>query len=148
MDNFNSRPHEEVDRMLHPSLRNIRHFNSRPHKKVDRNRKSGSSVGIIFQLTTSRRGRREKNTAMTEWNPFQLTTSRGDRLEPTSLPLAMCDHFNSRPHEEIDKDLRVALWHLVISTHEEIDSPELDGSVWTTHFNSRPRKEVDNVLHL
>ena len=134
--------------MLHSSLRNIRHFNSRPHKKVDRNRKSGSSVGIIFQLTISRGCRLSKRILCVHNCIFQLTTSRGDRLEPTSLPLAMCDHFNSRPHEEIDKDLRVALWHLVISTHEEIDSPELDGSVWTTHFNSRPRKEVDNVLHL
>ena len=104
--------------MLHSSLRNIRHFNSRPHKKVDRNRKSGSSVGIIFQLTISRGCRLSKRILCVHNCIFQLTTSRGDRLEPTSLPLAMCDHFNSRPHEEIDKDLRVALWHLVISTHD------------------------------
>lgn len=85
--------------MLHSSLRNIRHFNSRPHKKVDRNRKSGSSVGIIFQLTISRGGRLSKRILCVHNCIFQLTTSRGDRLEPTSLPLAMCDHFNSRPHE-------------------------------------------------
>ena len=88
--------------MLHSSLRNIRHFNSRPHKKVDRNRKSGSSVGIIFQLTISRGGRLSKRILCVHNCIFQLTTSRRGR-QHTSRALAHHQtDFNSRPHEEVD----------------------------------------------
>ena len=113
--------------MLHSSLRNIRHFNSRPHKKVDRNRKSGSSVGIIFQLTisrgcrlskrilcvhncifqltTSRGGRRKPFLFKQEEKPFQLTTSRGGRL--LSCQALRCHwYFNSRPRKEVDEHLK------------------------------------------
>ena len=58
----------------------ILYFNSRPHEEVDANFSEMSYFFILFQLTTSRRGRRDIQDSILR-NPV---------------------HFNSRPHEEVD----------------------------------------------
>ena len=57
---------------------------------------------ITFQLTTSRGGRRIPITLYPAISVFQLTTSRRGR--PLQLHLLHIDliYFNSRPHEEVD----------------------------------------------
>ena len=55
----------------------------------------------MFQLTTSRRGRRFPCYIIGVWGKFQLTTSRRGRLT-TWIHSWHLDCFNSRPHEEVD----------------------------------------------
>ena len=55
---FNSRPHEEVDCRLCLIALILFNFNSRPHEEVDSALCIHRVECIIFQLTTSRRGRR------------------------------------------------------------------------------------------
>ena len=101
MGYFNSRPHEEVDKICSPVWIVLIHFNSRPHEEVDFLSLSVLYRANIFQLTTSRGGRQISEM----YNPlpvaisthdltrrstanssdlitnilFQLTTSRGGR---------------------------------------------------------------------
>ena len=57
---FNSRPHEEVDVQL-PGVRDrSQRFNSRPHEEVDHLCILQQESPCTFQLTTSRRGRRQR----------------------------------------------------------------------------------------
>ena len=120
---FNSRPHEEVD-PFRPfiCLRNC-HFNSRPHEEVDGLWLIYWLFWLIFQLTTSRRGRLRKWSILQCPGKFQLTTSRRGRLyqqssvkarksfqlttsrrgrRPSDSLYATSRDFNSRPHEEVD----------------------------------------------
>ena len=102
---------------------------------------------IIFQLTTSRRGRPTlmsfAENAYTNFNslphaevdgklalnpivfePFQLTTSRRGRLSLYFLWFRFEEYFNSLPHAEVDEVLRLLL-----------NRP--------AYFNSLPHAEVD-----
>ena len=114
-------------------------FNSLPHAEVDGVTGAFSLHNSIFQLTTSRRGRRciisniisKRNfnslphaevdlkpaAFRTSLTLFQLTTSRRGRHRRRSLLLAEI-HFNSLPHAEVDRsaasDPRL---RLSISTH-------------------------------
>ena len=147
-ESFNSRPHEEVDvQAQRTGDAEGRRFNSRPHEEVD------NALGVSlpcssvsthdltkrstlcsccrrqdlksFQLTTSRRGRRQATSSKLMGHMmFQLTTSRRGRpfvrnvnktptvsthdltkrstmrlLSPLNI-FPKC--FNSRPHEEVD----------------------------------------------
>ena len=55
------------------------YFNSLPHAEVDRNEAHRQGAEIVFQLTTSRRGRRLKFGLLSQKVKFQLTTSRRGR---------------------------------------------------------------------
>ena len=55
---FNSRPHEEVDIDTLFDRLSLRCFNSRPHEEVDLSLSLFALNPTVFQLTTSRRGRR------------------------------------------------------------------------------------------
>ena len=61
-------------------VRELDDFNSRPHEEVDWARGGTLTLGGIFQLTTSRRGRRLKKHFSRNTAIFQLTTSRRGRL--------------------------------------------------------------------
>ena len=98
-------------------------FNSRPHVEVDEKSIIQETRPAIFQLTTSRGGRRidilppfcsdsfnsrphvevDTATALHKLYPisFQLTTSRGGRRSDYRLCCESCS-FNSRPHVEVD----------------------------------------------
>ena len=81
---------------------------------------------VVFQLTTSRRGRQESNrTGQESGTKFQLTTSRRGRRCPRIFHKWQGRYFNSRPHEEVD----VRLYRIII---------------FIRYFNSRPHEEVDN----
>ena len=81
---------------------------------------------VVFQLTTSRRGRQESNrTGQESGTKFQLTTSRRGRRCPRIFHKWRGRYFNSRPHEEVD----VRLYRIII---------------FIRYFNSRPHEEVDN----
>ena len=113
---FNSRPHEEVDVHFQVQvLSDADGFNSRPHEEVDScngDREGREDVSthdltkrstscpfthinriLVFQLTTSRRGRRRL------WHPlhchymFQLTTSRRGRQQFLRKKFSFQNHF-------------------------------------------------------
>ena len=100
---FNSRPHEEVDNT--PFLHFIidSYFNSRPHEEVDEKEFFARNSERKFQLTTSRRGRHLFHVCLQVLSSFQLTTSRRGRQSSSGVPNLLY-HFNSRPHEEVDRN--------------------------------------------
>ncbi len=114
---FNSRPHEEVDPFPKYMKTSTRNFNSRPHEEVDKGSVCFTYDDIIFQLTTSRRGRQDRqeegkvkvdisthdltkrSTTTSSVNMahilFQLTTSRRGRrttAEPGRWKTAISTH--------------------------------------------------------
>ena len=122
------------------------HFNSRPHEEVDITAGVNLIFQLAFQLTTSRRGRRNRNH---------------------------CDHdqgnFNSRPHEEVDtvsiglvavllifqlttsrrgrqllqiEQTVFMAFQLTTSRRGRLVLP-LDNRSTHQYFNSRPHEEVD-----
>ena len=115
---FNSRPHEEVDDFVSfreqievisthdltrrstripfcPQYRR-EHFNSRPHEEVDFDEVALMPESFVFQLTTSRGGRRGC--------PSESRTGYS--------------YFNSRPHEEVDQIPTKPKEYEDISTHD------------------------------
>ena len=92
---FNSRPHEEVDFLQSMIFARNQHFNSRPHEEVDSISFTTSLYSMTFQLTTSRRGR-----------PCVLSGH------------IVSHHFNSRPHEEVDDCFIIPDYFYIISTHD------------------------------
>ena len=122
--NFNSRPHEEVDGAVHVPVEEKRLFQLTTSR---RGRLSFTRFPLTvykFQLTTSRRGRRFDLTPNPPTSSFQLTTSRrgrhtirgatfcgtdisthdltkrSTRFDNSSI--SCLEYFNSRPHEEVD----------------------------------------------
>ena len=63
--------------------------------------KQQQQICRAFQLTTSRRGRQRETFMSMLTGAFQLTTSRRGRRWISS-PRLQQEHFNSRPHEEVD----------------------------------------------
>ena len=78
---FNSLPHAEVD-LAAPFLPGSPsyHFNSLPHAEVDSSYPFIMFKLMLFQLTTSRRGRQLTAMDNSIAEAFQLTTSRRGRL--------------------------------------------------------------------
>ena len=124
MKYFNSLPHTEVDLIILIRKHLERNFNSLPHTEVDIVFRNSTLVFIIFQLTTSHRGRQEPDGIILRRFPFQLTTShrgrrflllwfcivlvfqlttshRGRRISSISI-CRMKGNFNSLPHTEVD----------------------------------------------
>ena len=99
-----------------------------------------STIHPVFQLTTSRGGRRIPITLYPAISVFQLTTSRRSRRVmhfSWSLPKLISTHdltkrstgsvgkqcpvrsyFNSRPHEEVDANEYHLVQEMFISTHD------------------------------
>ena len=74
------------------------------------------SISQIFQLTSSRGGWQFMAVLGDQKSGFQLTSSRGG-WRPDNFQELVRNHFNSHPHEEDDKPVRIQLsWH-IISTH-------------------------------
>ena len=101
---FNSRPHEEVDMLLSCPLWLLGHFNSRPHEEVDSINEAADGSTIIFQLTTSRRGRLCGQSDILPILSFQLTTSRRGRQQKyTNHPILLLMHlaYSTKTHHSI-----------------------------------------------
>ena len=122
-------------------------FNSRPHEEVDSTLVAAVSYGLMFQLTTSRRGR--QNIKRHGLYKFLVSThdltKRSTEGRSETKRLDGC--FNSRPHEEVDPTVQ-HIMHLltVVSTHDltKRSTPySLICSAIICSFNSRPHEEVD-----
>ena len=98
---FNSLPHAEVDRLENCCFPRNQNFNSLPHAEVDRVLSADKAVYVLFQLTTSRRGRQFATAHHMTDLEFQLTTSRRGRQNSNVNDLER-NHFNSLPHAEVD----------------------------------------------
>ena len=123
---FNSRPHEEVDEDILQSYDDFLKFQLTTSRRGRLDFGFVVPWGVIFQLTTSRRGRRWNISYYHMHTIFQLTTSRRGR-HYLYLMMTQYFHFNSRPHEEVDKTFNVL---------KCIDN----------YFNSRPHEEVDYMI--
>ena len=121
---FNSLPHAEVDSLFSSISLLLPYFNSLPHAEVDVLLLSIFAPSVIFQLTTSRRGRPIPFSQLSCLFLFQLTTSRrGRRYQERFCPPGI--YFNSLPHAEVDKELAIQ-------------------PVLYKYFNSLPHAEVDD----
>ena len=146
---FNSRPHEEVDLNKETFTGSIKCFNSRPHEEVDDNAPVRLSTTSLFQLTTSRRGRRQSPDCVL----VQKVVSTHDLTKRSTWYHAYCREFdwcfNSRPHEEVD-DFLEAVGKVPIEfqlTTSRRGRPVVSAVVrlFIKRFNSRPHEEVDHV---
>ena len=105
-------------------------------------------ISFPFQLTTSRRGRLPKWLTSTVFCVFQLTTSRRGRRYPCKIFTFYILYFNSRPHEEVDFGGSNDKPDISISTHDltKRSTQALTGKeVYLCYFNSRPHEEVDLI---
>ena len=143
-EDFNSRPHEEVDAQRTRSCKWQSYFNSRPHEEVDRRngirggkhyisthdltkrstwRIALHHTGAVFQLTTSRRGRPDvraedpQNGISTHDLTKRSTVSSG--TVPSVITFQLTTSRRGRPLG----------WRSLFS--------------WLYYFNSRPHEEVD-----
>ena len=121
---FNSRPHEEVDGSKCTCYTSYGVSTHDLTKRSTRSFCTSACGSPVFQLTTSRRGRRCSATiAILHISMFQLTTSRRGRLLVANW-VECHKRFNSRPHEEVD----------CYTNMQELEQER---------FNSRPHEEVD-----
>ena len=100
-------------------------FNSRPHAEVDLAAVISPAKSTVFQLTTSRRGRRFPFRNVRTHQTFNSRPhAEVDRssVSEEKTPEA----FNSRPHAEVDRLIRLF-------------------ENWKRTFNSRPHAEVDPI---
>ena len=101
----------------------------------------------MFQLTTSRRGRRRGG--------HPVRTSGGFNSRPheevdmcTSALRAACRCFNSRPHEEVDQGDGPDRKQIIVSTHDltkRSTERQRTQASEKQRFNSRPHEEVDTI---
>ena len=144
---FNSRPHEEVDKILLKIVQPCLRFNSRPHEEVD-----------LFNDDFS-------------FSIFRFNSRPHEEVDALCITLAECAYcFNSRPHEEVDAEGLERRRSAYVSTH---DLTKRSTRVWGVHrpigafqlttsrrgrqgkrassvrirksFNSRPHEEVDGI---
>ena len=137
---FNSRPHEEVDPFFFNAAWKKFHFNSRPHEEVDVFKKLYCIKYIISTHDLTRRSTMCLQYRILQTALFQLTTSRGGRRRlysnlyqahnisthdltrrSTSTSQSgskILEHFNSRPHEEVDREEPEQKQERNISTHD------------------------------
>ena len=121
----------------------------------------------IFQLTTSRGGRLQKQQEEKEERNFnsrpheevdvwpgsrlsrRISISTHDLTRRSTRRIILVrrrGHFNSRPHEEVDlQDFggKILEENFNSRPHEEVDNPEMILGTLEEHFNSRPHEEVD-----
>ena len=98
---FNSLPHAEVDRISSRTARRLQHFNSLPHAEVDNHYKSTSHLYIHFNSLPHAEVDRNSCFIYNVFLLFQLTTSRRGRL-PAAPLWTSSQYFNSLPHAEVD----------------------------------------------
>ena len=166
---FNSLPHAEVD-WIRNSSRTCWRISTHYLTQRQTNTMPTKTTRCTFQLTTSRRGRPVGVFTMPKTSTFQLTTSRRGRritlisivcsryisthyltqrqtLSLRYMQLCHC-HFNSLPHAEVDKSVRMTGGFVKISTHyltqrQTMDSQEEDfiKSI-STHYLTQRQTEI------
>ena len=73
---------------------------------------------FLFQLTTSQGGRPSVRDIIRFGEIFQLTTSQGGRRIRQGVLSFLLQHFNSRPHKEVDSPYKRLSFTSSISTHD------------------------------
>ena len=114
--NFNSLPHAEVDHITSVTLLIHHYFNSLPHAEVDSSAWRWLYGQRIFQLTTSRRGRRDNRSAWMLLEHFNSLPHAEVDCD-CGCQLACLIHFNSLPHAEVDPECGYTMPIFFISTH-------------------------------
>ena len=100
----------------------------------------------MFQLTTSRRGRRSVPSAGRQ--QLRFNSRPHEEVDALLFSYSGCFlRFNSRPHEEVDEDLKsikpdLQMFQLTTSRRGR-HTPGRSFFSPTTSFNSRPHEEVD-----
>ena len=115
-----------------------RYFNSLPHAEVDEKLEIISGHHRVFQLTTSRRVRRNATITLLPLDKFQLTTSRRGRRFLFLTTKTAVFYFNSLPHAEVDGRYHADTqrqWHFNSLPHAEVDS-NLSQNLWTLTIDS------------
>ena len=171
LEDFNSRPHEEVDQEI-PDIKNEIHISTHDLTKRSTIEQTYSVQRVVFQLTTSRRGRLITPSGTTK--PKSNFNSRPhEEVDYTQLyRICAKKYFNSRPHEEVDDYLQTyantgrefqlttsrrgrpqrvpqSPCKAEISTHDLTKRSTLLRTIPTLylmHFNSRPHEEVDQRI--
>ena len=123
-----------------------RPFNSRPHEEVDYSCRTGHPCITVFQLTTSRRGRRLYILANPPLTIFQLTTSRRGRL-PENVINSLVNSFqlttSRRGRLEAGYNVPAILVFQLTTSRRGRPFLRLLSPLWMS-FNSRPHEEVDS----
>ena len=143
-----------------------RYFNSRPHEEVDNSKTATADMQSISTHDLTKRStarniyeyvnggisthdltKRSTLDIITAFaaGTFQLTTSRRGRLRQY-LRSRSRQHFNSRPHEEVDQqnlaiETARILFQLTTSRRGRPARRRTNGI--RKNFNSRPHEEVD-----
>ena len=166
---FNSRPHKEVDAAgtalagITLAFQFTTSQGGRPFVPVKRGRE------MAFQFTTSQGGRPSEKCNDCDYDEFQFTTSQGGRrwLQQRSMrawifqfttsqggrqiqwhSFLRYNHFNSRPHKEVDENQNQGHNVRSISIHDLTRRSTHPDHRWhsgNSYFNSRPHKEVDDI---
>ena len=101
----------------------FKNFNSRPHEEVDENIRCAAYAPDISTHDLTKR-----STNLQRLTQHRRNISTHDLTKRSTIHLTAAEnhekHFNSRPHEEVDR------------SHSVRTAPEMD-------FNSRPHEEVD-----
>ena len=114
---FNSRPHEEVDSKLSRAQALEVVISTHDLTKRSTDFLVFSSCLIVFQLTTSRRGRRRERFCLRSCLYFNSRPHEEVDMVAATLPIWK-NHFNSRPHEEVDWVWGYSRGGTGISTHD------------------------------
>ena len=104
---------------------------------------------VLFQLTTSRRGRQVRTLSRERLLLFQLTTSRRGRRSTEQGYLRRLN-FNSRPHEEVDIKALSRLYYrdvFQLTTSRRGRQRYQRNIRQRRYFNSRPHEEVDGNFY-
>ena len=105
----------------------------------------------MFQLTTSRRGRRSVPSAGRQ--QLRFNSRPHEEVDALLFSYSGCFlRFNSRPHEEVDEDLKsikpdLQMFQLTTSRRGR-HTPGRSFFSPTTSFNSRPHEEVDGIPYV
>ena len=124
----------------------IKSFNSRSRKEIDISYCPRRAGLLLFQLTTSRRGRHFVVGNRKVVDGFNSRPHEEVDL-PQNRNRSLIKSFNSRPHEEVDiPPSRKQLQVQTVSTHDLTKRSTrllIGRKIYQRCFNSRPHEEVD-----
>ena len=103
---FNSLPHAEVDWIDIPVCVHLSNFNSLPHAEVDEKEYENNINHQLFQLTTSRRGRRIRLGYSFSLSYFN-SLPHAEVDQKLQMLQQRWKYFNSLPHAEVDAEYDV-----------------------------------------
>ena len=144
--NFNSRPHEEVDKLSSSSFLLKIYFNSRPHEEVDWNY---CCRVVIFYISTHDLTKRSTSFRLTNVCTYPISPHDLTKRSTKSCPSAIAS-VNISTHDLTKRStfftrdqLAAVLFQLTTSRRGR--RVRIFCILNRTYFNSRPHEEVDTV---